>query len=468
MNKVTTNENGFIRSTIWQKVGYALQVTGDQYFWTFVAGFLTLYYTNSVGLGAAAVGTMMLLARILDGFTDIVMGAILEKTPNLKFGKCRLWMMISIPIIVIGMLVAFNVPSGLSDNGKLIYAYVTYIFISAIAFTIYGIPEGVSQTRMSTDPHDINVLAGIKMFFALGNGTFVYMIATKILEANGGYAIQTGWSKVTLLFAIIVGVSSVVGIMMMKDNLYKKEKEDAEKLTASGKMEKVPMKVALKSVTTIPEFWLLLFIFLCAYANAGLGGGSGMYFFGYVIGDWSAISLQALGSTIVGLVVVFLSPYMSNKFGKLPVMRIAILVASIVGILRIFVTGDLWFYLVLSWIQAGLAMVLFTMQWSLLSDLIMYVVKKNGIRSEGFVSTVSSIGIKIGTGIGSALVGWLLAAGKFDASLAVQPESALTAIKFMAIVVPSIISFLAFIVLMFWKLEKKSKALDAAAGKDQA
>ena len=81
------NNQVFIKSKPSEKFFYPLQgVGGSVFIWTFLSGFITMYYTNSVMIGAAAVGTMMLIARVLDGFTDIIMGIILEKT-NWKMGN---------------------------------------------------------------------------------------------------------------------------------------------------------------------------------------------------------------------------------------------------------------------------------------------------------------------------------------------------------------------------------------------
>lgn len=110
--------------------------------------FLTAYYTDTVGIAAAAVGTMMLLARVFDGVTDIVMGAIVDKTKT-RWGKARPWVLWTAPLMAIALILEFNVPGGLSGNGKLVYAYLTYIFQNCIVYTANNLPFNALLSRMT-------------------------------------------------------------------------------------------------------------------------------------------------------------------------------------------------------------------------------------------------------------------------------------------------------------------------------
>ncbi len=82
-----------------QKIAYALGDVGCNFVWTTISSFLTIYYTDSVGLGAAMVGTMMLITRLLDGLTDLAMGVVIDKT-NTRWGKARPWILWSAPAML--------------------------------------------------------------------------------------------------------------------------------------------------------------------------------------------------------------------------------------------------------------------------------------------------------------------------------------------------------------------------------
>lgn len=113
---------------------YAMGDAGCNFVWTTVGSFLTLYYTNSVGISAAAVGTLMLLTRLLDGISDILMGTIIDHTKS-RWGKARVWLLWTAPFMGIGLILLFSVPSSLPENGKLVFAYITYVLMAAVIYT---------------------------------------------------------------------------------------------------------------------------------------------------------------------------------------------------------------------------------------------------------------------------------------------------------------------------------------------
>ena len=72
--------------------------------------FLSAYYTDTVGIAAAAVGTMLLLCRVLDGGSDLLMGALVDKTTS-KYGKARPWMLWTAPLMAIGITYSSTAPT---------------------------------------------------------------------------------------------------------------------------------------------------------------------------------------------------------------------------------------------------------------------------------------------------------------------------------------------------------------------
>lgn len=131
-----------------EKICYGIGSGGGNIITQILGTFLTAYYTDSVGIAAAAVGTMMLVARLLDGISDVMMGGIVDKTRT-KWGKARPWILISAPVICIGLILTFNVPGSLSSSAKLIYAY-NYICIFEL-YCIYCIHDLTYGTSVTCD-----------------------------------------------------------------------------------------------------------------------------------------------------------------------------------------------------------------------------------------------------------------------------------------------------------------------------
>lgn len=111
-------------------------------------------------------------------------------------------------------------------------------------------------------------------------------------------------------------------------------------------------------------------------------------------------------------------------------------------------------FLTMSFIRSIGAVPLAAALYTLAGDIVDYNQWKTGIRLEGVTTSINSFGMKLGTGLGSAVLGWVLAWGKYNGSTSVQPDTAITALIIIAVIVPIIINIIAFILLSFWDIEK--------------
>lgn len=178
------------------KLAYGIGTGGGCIFNQIAAAFLLNYYTDTAMIGAGAIATMFLVCRIFDGVTDLIMGGIVDKTST-KLGKARPWLIASAPLSLIGIVLLMNVPMGLGGNGKLVYAYITYIFMNCIVYTIYGISNTALLPLMTRDKDDSTLLA---TFSALGNNIIGLAAGSLITPL----VLNLGWkvSSVILGFGI--------------------------------------------------------------------------------------------------------------------------------------------------------------------------------------------------------------------------------------------------------------------------
>lgn len=164
-----------------EKVSYSFGDCAGQIYVTLATYFLTGYYTDTVGISALAVGTMMLVARVFDGTTDLVMGAVIDRTRS-RHGKARAWILWTTPLMAVALVALFSVPSSMSGDGKLIYAYFTYILLNCIIYTANGIAYNSLLSRMTLNVQDRCSASSLR--FVLGNlaamtvVTMVYNIPT--------------------------------------------------------------------------------------------------------------------------------------------------------------------------------------------------------------------------------------------------------------------------------------------------
>lgn len=160
----------FGKLSLKEKLGYGLGDGAANIAWRGVATFLFIFYTDVFGLSPVTVGVLMLVARFSDGISDVAMGIIGDRTKS-KYGKFRPWILwTAIPLGVILSLL-FSSPE-LSSSGKIIYAYVTYIFFTLI-YTANNIPYGALMAVMTGDDKERTSLGSFRMVGAFGGGMLV-------------------------------------------------------------------------------------------------------------------------------------------------------------------------------------------------------------------------------------------------------------------------------------------------------
>lgn len=156
--------------SIKEKLGYALGDGAANIAWRGVSTFLFVFYTDVFGLQPASVGLLMLIARFGDGVSDVLMGVVGDRTKS-KYGKFRPWILwTAIPLGVILSLL-FTAPD-LSDTGKLVYAYTTYI-IFTLVYTANNIPYGALMAVMTGDDKERTSLGSYRMVGAFAGGMLV-------------------------------------------------------------------------------------------------------------------------------------------------------------------------------------------------------------------------------------------------------------------------------------------------------
>ena len=153
-----------------EKIGYALGDGAANIAWRGVATFLFIFYTDVFGLNPAAVGLLLLVARVSDGITDVLMGIIGDRTES-KYGKFRPWVLwTAIPLGVI-LSFLFTAPN-LSYTGKIIYAYTTYI-VFTLVYTANNIPYGALMAVMTGNDKERTSIGSFRMVGAFAGGMIV-------------------------------------------------------------------------------------------------------------------------------------------------------------------------------------------------------------------------------------------------------------------------------------------------------
>ena len=439
-----------------EKLSYAFGDMGCNFVWSTVSMFLTLYYTDSVGISAAVVGTIMLVTRLLDGVTDLVFGTILDRT-HTKWGKARPWILWSMPMMAIGLILTFHVPSAFSETGKIVYASVTYIFVAAFAYTASNLSYNALLSLMTANQEERTSTSTIR---------FICTFATAIVLSSVTMPLVNtiGWSGTSILYAVLSAICFLITFSGSKERYQEEKKEE--------KKEQVSVIDGFRLLFKNKYFIPITLLFVAVYTASGLSGGIGIYYAREIIGNENAFGLINMANMIPIVIGLPLFPVLAKRFGKWKCMMAGTLM-QIVGILLVLTQPESLTMLLIGQVIRGLGMAPNTAGlFALVADGVFYGEWKNGVRQDGLFNSVTSFGMKVGTGLGSAIVGWGLAIGNYNAQLAAQTEETLMAIKVLYLVLPLIIMAAGLVFLGFSNIDKiyptMEKELAERAQKGQA
>lgn len=152
-----TAKNG-ARPLGWRKkISYGFGGMGNAIVLAMVSTFLMFYYTDVIGLSAAVIGTLMLVSKMFDGASDLVMGRIVDRTKS-RFGKARCYLLwLSVPYAITGVLL-FLLHLTWPDTAKYVWVLVTYNLVTTVFFTGVCVLYNAMNALLTKDQYDRGVL----------------------------------------------------------------------------------------------------------------------------------------------------------------------------------------------------------------------------------------------------------------------------------------------------------------------
>ena len=446
-----------------EKIGYGFGDMSSSMFWKLFSYFLPFFYSNVFGLSLADAGVLMLVTRIWDAVSDPMMGIIADRTKT-RWGKYRPYLLFfALPFAVCGILL-FTTP----ENGKTVWAYVTYILMMTV-YTGINVPYGSLMNVMTADSDEKSVLSSFRMFFAYG-GSFIALFAWEPLcnmfdkgrvaaeGASGLAAISTSpeaWQKAMILIASCCFILFILSFLLTKEHV------KSESTVSVGQ----DLKLLLKN----KPWWLLIGAALASNLFNTVRGTTTAYFFADYIQktidmapQWaflvSASIFLSIGE-ISNMVGVVLAVPMSKNLGKKSTYMISM--AALVGLSIAFfflpaTTGGYWAMLAFQIIISVFTGVISPLVWSMYADVADYSELKDGTASTGLIFSSASMAQKFGGAFGGSAVMWMLAAfGYSTVAGAVQTDTAILGLRILMSWVPAAVAALSILVVWFYPLTKK-------------
>ncbi len=405
-----------------------------------VVMFLTIFWTDVVLIPAAIVGTIFLFSRILDGFTDILAGAIIHKTKS-RFGKARPWLLwMALPTVVTVSLL-FYAPN-FSLVGKIAYAAVTYNLFAFFHLTLAGIAIMSSVALITQNRAERSKIVMVAMTFSAIASIIISVGSYKGIEVFGG------GSKGYFLFFTIVGIITGLGILIQ----FLGTKERVRSVSGQTS-DAIPWTIGMKHLVRNKYWWIANGITFFTLLYVGFMAVN-VYFVIYVLKRPDMVG-PVMGLQYVGLIVgnMVLMPIV-KKIGKRKGLMLGTIIQVIASIVMFIDPTSLPLILVGIFIR-GFGSISIGLQQSFLADTVEYGEWKCGVRTESLCYSSASFCMKVATGLGGAIVGWMLAFGNYVPNAAQQSPKTLSLITFMFIGTLAIMAIIQFFLAYFFKLDNE-------------
>lgn len=445
-----------------KKFAYGFGNLGNCFIYIVVSSYILIYCTNVVGLAAGIVGTLLMVARILDGITDVFMGSIIDKTRS-KAGKARFWYGVSIIPLGICMYLIFSTPASMSSSGQYTWLFILYVLISAVFYTMNTVAYNTMIAMTTNSQKDQVTMSSISMLFGMAGAVVVASVTPTVVEMLGGGS--RGYQMMALIYAVIGCVILFVPFFALREL---PEGEQGEQRTENSQStvpaEKVSFLQTLRELLQNKYFIIILLLYMIGYMTTGINSTIGVYFATYQLGNANLLGILSLPSTIAMVIGIVFIPAIIAKAGMWKANVAGAIIMTIGSIVSAVGYKFGLIPLMLGFFIKGIGMVPGSASYSpLMAKTAEYNYLKTGHRITGSIFSCASVGTKIGTGLGTAICGWLLDAAAFDGTAAVQSAQANTTIVFLYLTLPAILSALTIVLRAAMDVDAKVEKMQIQA-----
>ncbi|MBR1639647.1 MAG: MFS transporter [Treponema sp.] len=465
-----------------EKVSYGLGAVGKDMVYMLSASYVLYYFQDILGVNAAAMGVILLAARIFDAFNDPIMGLLVAKTKT-KMGKFRPWLLIGTLTNAVILYLMFAAPPSLNAGGMVAYAACTYI-LWGVTYTMMDIPYWSMIPAFTKGGKEREGLTTLARSCA-GVGSAIVQILTMIAVKSIGRALNpegaldkqielTGFKYFTLIVAVLFIVFIVITVINIK------EESTVEMQSASVKDM---FKALLKNDQAIAIVIAIVLINCSIYLTSNLV----IYFFKYDFGGGEWQNAYTLFTTFGGgtqiLAIMLLYPFLryTLKLSNTKIFYVALggAILGYVALLCLAFTNMANVYLLFipGFFIFAANGVLSTLTTVFLANTCDYGLLKNGRSDESVIFSMQTFVVKLASGVAVFVAGIALQIFKlkkddadiisgFDYSSAVS-ESSKIGLRMTMTIIPVIGLFVAILwfkkkyILTDAKIEEISNELKA-------
>lgn len=440
-------------------VGYGTGDIAGNVVYAFLSSFVMIYLTNTVGLNAGIVGTLIAMSKLFDGITDVFFGSMIDKTKT-KMGKARPWMFWGFFGCAITLFGVFAIPTNMGQIAQYAWFFIAYTLLNAVFYTANNIAYSALTALVTKNSKERVQMGSFRFIFAFSTSLLIQTITVGAVDVLGGGA--TGWRNIAIIYCILGVITNTLAVFSVKEL---SEEELSEGEVVEEKKDDTLTLIQSAKLLFSNKYYLMICVVYIFQQLYGAMINIGIYFMTYVLLNKNLFGVFSWAVNIPLIIALVFTPNLVSKWkGMYKLNKYSYMLAT-VGRLLVVVAG---------YMGSVPLMLLFTAvaalgqgPWqgdmnAVIASCSEYTYLKTGKRVDGTMYSCTSLGVKIGGGLGTALAGWMLdLSGFINGDAAIQPDSCINMMYFMYLWFPFILDLLITIILSFMNVEEANEKLKA-------
>ncbi len=444
----------------YNKVGYGSGDIAGNVVYAFLSSFVMIYLTNTIGLSAGIVGTLIAVSKLFDGFTDIFFGSMIDKTHS-KLGKARPWMLYGYIGCAVTLAAIFAVPTSWGTMAQYVWFFIAYTLLNGVFYTANNIAYSALTSLVTKNSKERVQMGSYRFIFAFSTSLLIQSITIGFVAICGGGA--EGWRIVAVVYAaigLIINTVSVFSVKELSEEELGRETEAKQEEETYGLVDAFKLLVANKFYLMICGVYILQQLY-GAMINVGI------YYMTYVLKNENLYGVFSWAINIPLIIALIFTPALVGRWKGMYKLNLRGYIIAVIGRAFVVIAG---------YMGSVPLMLLFTAvaalgqgPWqgdmnAVIASCSEYTFLTKGRRVDGTMYSCTSLGVKLGGGLGTAVAGWLLELGRFDGKLAVQPQSCIDMLHVMYLWIPLVIDVIIMLVLSKMNVEGANEKIKTEKG----
>lgn len=448
----------------YNKLGYGSGDIAGNVVYALLSSFVMIYLTDTMGMSAGIVGTLIAVSKIFDGITDIFFGSMIDKTHS-KFGKARPWMLYGYVGCAITLISIFAIPVSMGSFAQYAWFFISYTLLNSVFYTANNIAYSALTALVTKNSKERVQMGSYRFIFAFATSLLIQSVTLKFVSVMGGGA--SGWRTVAIIYAIIGLIVNTISTLSVKEL---SDEELAEGENANEEDQKYGIIEALKILIHNKYYMMICGTYILQQIYGAMIN-VGVYYATYVLFNENMYGVFSWFINIPLIIALLFTPSLVQKWkGMYKLNKYSYMLAT-VGRLLVVIAGYLGSVPLMLAFTALAALGQGPWQGDMnavIASCSEYTWLTKQKRVDGTMYSCTSLGVKIGGGLGTAIAGWLLEWSGYNGSLAVQPDSCINMLHFMYLWIPFILDLVITIILSKMNVEKANDELKAKCKSDES